>query len=107
MTDTNITMVKGDTLSFGMEFEGLDQDLSAAYFSCKMDYTDDEYAFQKALNDGITKVSTGKYRVRIAPADTADLDAGLYRYDLQISVNSDVFTLMRGVLDIQEEVTED
>ena len=26
MTDTNITMVKGDTLSFGMEFEGLDQD---------------------------------------------------------------------------------
>lgn len=34
MKDTKLTMVKGDTLAFGVEIEGLDQDLATAYFSC-------------------------------------------------------------------------
>ena len=33
MKDTNLTMVKGDTLAFGVEIEGLDQDLATA---CKL-----------------------------------------------------------------------
>lgn len=76
MKDTKLSMVKGDTLAFGVEIEGLDQDLATAYFSCKNDPNDDKYVFQKKLNDGISKVETGKYRVRVAPADTASLAAG-------------------------------
>lgn len=105
MKDTNLTMVKGDTLAFGVEIEGLDHDLATAYFSCKKDPNDDEYVFQKELNDGISKVETGKYRVRVAPADTASLEIGDYYYDLQIGVNSDIYTILRGKLTIEYEIT--
>lgn len=105
MKDTNLTMVKGDTLAFGVEIEGLDQDLATAYFSCKNDPNDDKYVFQKKLNNGISKVETGKYRVRVAPADTASLEIGDYYYDLQIGVNSDIYTILRGKLTIEYEIT--
>lgn len=104
-TDFNISMVKGDTLSFGIEIEGLDQDLDSAFFSCAGAQPTTEYVFQKSLGDGITKVETGKYRVRVAPEDTADAEAGFYFYDLQIGVNSDIFTIMKGSLCLEAEVT--
>lgn len=33
--DTNLEMVRGDTLAFAIEIEGLDQNLDSAFFSCK------------------------------------------------------------------------
>lgn len=105
MNNTNLSMVRGDTLAFGMEFEDLDQDLDGAYFSCKTSFSASEYVFQKTLTNGISKVATGQYRVRIAPEDTADVDPGTYYYDLQIAANSDVFTILRGVLEILPDVT--
>lgn len=101
----NITMVRGDTLAFGMEFEGLEQDLASAYFTCESNTTEDANIFQKSLGNGISKVSTGKYRVRVAPADTAEADIGFYNYSLKIGVNSDVFTILKGVLEIEDDVT--
>lgn len=103
--ETNLKMVRGDTLAFGVEIEGLEQDLDTAYFSCKTNYDDNSYVFQKTLSNGITKVETGKYRVRVAPADTASLEAGQYYYDFQIGVNGDVYTILRGVLKIEYDVT--
>lgn len=105
MTDTNIKMVRGDTLAFGLEFEYLSQDLDACYFSCKTSYSATDYVFQKSLGDGISKVEDGQYRVRVAPEDTANVTAGHYYYDLQIEVNSDVYTLMKGALEIEADVT--
>lgn len=107
MKDTNLAMVKGDTYAFAVEIEGLDQDLETAYFSCKQDPNDSEYVFQKELGTGISKVETGKYRVRVAPNDTKNVEIGTYYYDLQIGVNSDIFTIMRGKLKIEYEVTEE
>ena len=103
----NITMVKGDTLAFGMEIEGLNQDLDTCYFSCKKDPTDNDYIFQKELEDGIEKVSSGVYRIRVAPSDTKNVEIGNYYYDLQIGVNGDVFTILKGVLKIEREITGD
>ena len=100
-----IKMTKGDTLAFGLEIEGLDQDLETAYFSCKTELDDQNYVFQKSLGNGISKVETGKYRIRVAPEDTAYVPTGRYYYDLQIGVNSDIFTIMKGFLDITFEVT--
>ena len=105
MADFNITMVRGDTLSFGLEFEGLEQDLDTAYMSCKSSYSATSNSFQKSLGNGITKVETGKYRVRVAPADTANLTAGTYYYDLQIGVNDDIFTIMYGSLTLLPDIT--
>lgn len=105
IANTNLAMIRGDTFAFGVEIEGLDQDLDAAYFSCKKNVRDADYTFQKTLGDGITKVKTGTYRVRIAPADTKTIEPGAYKYDLQIGVNGDVHTVLKGELNITEDIT--
>ena len=104
--ETNIAMVKGDTFSFGLEFEELEQDLDTAYLTVKESYDDDTQIFQKSIGDGITKVDTGEYTVRIAPEDTQNIEARRYYYDLQVGVNSDVFTILRGILWVKNSVTE-
>lgn len=105
MANFQINMVRGDTLSFGLDFENLDQDLTSAFFSVKVNATDDDYVFQKSLNDGIEKVNDNEYIVRVAPEDTAELEAGNYHFDLQIEANGDVFTIMIGILVLEQDVT--
>lgn len=104
MKYTNLSMVKGDTLAFGIEIEGVDE-LENAFFSCKANKADEDYTFKKSLGDGIYKVDSGKYGVRVAPADTKELEAGDYYYDLQIQVNLDVYTVLIGRLEIVQEIT--
>lgn len=106
MTDYNITAVRGDTLSFGMEFDGLDQSLESAYFTARDGY-EGKILFQKSLGDGITETETGKYAVRVAPEDTETAKAGQYYYDLEISINGDVFTVLIGTLTLMQDVTAD
>lgn len=103
-TTYNIKMVKGDTESFGFELEGV-ENLDAAYFSCKRNSQDENYLFQKSLNNGITKRAENQYVVRITPDNTALLEPGQYWYDLEISKNGDIFTIFRGVLDLFPEIT--
>lgn len=110
--DTNITMVRGDTLALGIELydddgELLTDDLTGAYFSCKADSDDEEYVFQKSLSDGISKRSTGVYSVRVAPEDTEDLEAGVYYYDLEIQISSDVYTPIKGKLTLETDITRE
>ena len=102
---TNIDMIKGDTMSFGLEIEGLDQSLASAYFSVRDSLSSDAYIFQKSIGDGITEAETGRYVIRIAPEDTQNLSAGRYFYDFEVGVNNDVFTLLIGMLTIEDEVT--
>lgn len=107
MDESNITMIKGDTLSFGIEIDGLEgQSLDSAYFTCKNVPTSDEYIFRKKLWDGIHNNMDGTYTVRVAPADTANVTAGVYYYDLQIGINGDVFTVLLGLLTILQDVTK-
>lgn len=100
-----INMVKGDTLAFNMEFTGLEQDLSSAYFTAKQSYDSQDNVFQKSLGNGISKVSDGVYAVRLAPADTATVQAGKYYYDLQVGVNGDIFTILYGIINLYPDVT--
>ena len=89
-----INMARGDTLSFGLEFEGLGQNLDSAFFTVKKNALDEEPIFQKTLANGITKQEDYVYIVRVAPDDTEDLDAGQYAFDMQVSANGDVYTIM-------------
>lgn len=100
----NIEMVRGDTLSFGIEFEGLDQDLDAAYFTVR-NRNNDGQILQKSIGDGITKTEANKYRVRVAPEDTANVTPGVYNYDLEITVGDDVYTILRGTLQLFRDET--
>lgn len=103
----NFEMVRGDSLIFTFEVENLNEDLVSCYFSCKKDIDDPEYVFQKTLEDGIQKVEENKYKVRVAPLDTKELEIGSYIYDLQIGVEEDIFTVMTGQLKIEKEITEE
>lgn len=108
-SEQNLTMTRGDTFAFGIEIEGNTQELDAAYLTVKKDIDADVYVFQKSLEDGISIVETGddsiSYRVRIAPNDTKNLEAGKYPYDLELRLNGDVFTPIKGVLYIEKDVT--
>ena len=95
--DQKLTVVRGDTASFGMEIMELGQDLDTAFFTVR-DGFEGNILFQKSLDDGIVKMETGKYICRIAPEDTANANAGEYYYDLEISANEDVFAVLRGIL---------
>lgn len=101
----NLVITRGDSLIFNFEIVDLQGTLTSAYFSIKKDYSDAEYAVQKSLSDGITSVETGVYKVRAAPADTAELDLGTYYYDLQINISGDVYTILKGNLKIEYDVT--
>lgn len=108
--DKNLKMVRGDTFSFGIEYAFDDkskQDLDTCYFSCKKNADDENYVFQKLIGTGISKVGDNQYRVRVAPADTEGLDIGNYFYDLQIGLNNDIFTVLKGILKIEREITEE
>lgn len=109
MNNNNLFMVRGDTLRFNIEIEGLDTDLTGAYFSCKKNKDDTTYIFQKSLSDGITKAEeteTSKtYEIVVAPEDTEDVEDGNYFYDLQIQVGDDIFTPLLAILKIEKDVT--
>lgn len=110
MEDDYIRMVRGDTLSFGLQVYGdsgepFDQDLGLAYFTCKSNRSDNRFLFKKSLSDGVSKVGQGAYTVRVDPSDTANAKPGKYFYDFEIGCNGDVFTVMRGVIEIMQDVT--
>ena len=102
----NITMIRGDTLSFNVEVidkEGNPITADSAFFTCKKAIVN-EIVFQKSLNSGISQ-SDGLMCVRVAPEDTADIDQGRYYYDFQIGVGNDVFTIMIGMLSIEQDIS--
>ena len=106
----NFEVIKGDTLAFGVELEFTEnpQDLEQAYFTVKTNY-DDLAIFQKSLGNGIEKAGRNGnkiyYRVRVDPNDTAKLQEGIYFYDLEIRANSDVFTILKGLLIIENDIS--
>ena len=104
----NITMIKGDTLSFNAQVfddEGDPVTITDAYMTCKKIPTANVNVFQKALGSGITQDEDGLITVRVAPEDTVEAEAGQYFYDFVICVDEDVFTIMIGTLSLEQDVT--
>ena len=107
MTKKNISMVRGDTLAFDIKLTDVEATVESIYFSCKQNYTEEEYVFQKSIADGVTEVDEDTYRVRVAPEDTANVAAGEYVYDLQLGLGADIYTLLMGRLTLKQDVTEE
>lgn len=108
----DISMVKGDTMSFGFQIQGLgDQRPDEIHFTCKQDLEDDNYIFERTLDNGISfrsydqETDTLTYGVRVPPEATEDLQDGIYYYDLQLDINGDILTLMKGRLTIEWQST--
>ena len=108
----DIRHVKGDTFSCAMVIEDFDQALDSVYFTCRDGQNDDsEILFEAGLNDGISIVeydaetNTRKYAIRVAPSKTKNLQIGTYYYDLQVGINYDIFTIMRGKFIVEQDVS--
>lgn len=107
MEHENIRMIKGDTLSFGVDVrddKGALINVESMALTVKSMENGSKYIFQKILGNGITKNETG-YIIRVAPEDTENEKAGKYLYDIQIGVNHDIFTLSHGLFEIEGDIT--
>lgn len=106
----NIDMVKGDTLAFNFQIQGLNGDEATFKFTVK-EHPDEEILFAANLEDGISLVDydalkdIATYSVHISPENTKGLALGRYYYDLEMQVNTDVLTLMRGRLTLLYEIS--
>lgn len=108
MENQNITMVKGDTLSFGVmckNQDGAPIEFDTAFFTCKKNGSDTGNIFRKSLNNGITFNDKGAYIVRVAPEDTQNVEIGRYFYDMEVGVGDDVFTILKGILEIEQDIS--
>lgn len=72
--------------------------VTSGVFSLKKNINDTEYVLQKDVTDGILKIEH---------ADTNDLEARLYVYDIQVTAGTDVETVMKGVFDLLPDVTRE
>nr|DAR54804.1 MAG TPA: hypothetical protein [Caudoviricetes sp.] len=103
----NIKITKGDSFSFIFEVENMEQELKTAYFTCKNNADEKAKLFQKSLTNGITKLEGGKYIVKLSPRDTELIEVGQYPYDLQIGVDDEIYTIIKGNLMIDYDVTKE
>lgn len=106
MQDENITMVKGDTLSFNVilnDDEGNPVTVDSAEFAVRKNPTSGA-STKVDLTDGITQ-SDGVMTVRLAPSKTSALYGGYYYYDLRIGIGSDVYTLLKGMMLLEVPVS--
>lgn len=106
----DIEIVKGDTLAFNFQLQGLKGETPEIFFSCAEHY-DETPLFTLDLIDGISledynvATDTATYSVRVAPSKTKYLDVARYYYDLEVDIDGDVLTLMRGRLTLLYGVT--
>ena len=107
-----LTMIKGDTLAFNFQVQGLNgAEPAGIYFTCREKPESEDFYFQRSLVAGITQIDyddetdTATYSVRVRPDETENVTAGRYYYDLQMTVDEDILTLMKGRLNIEWQVT--
>lgn len=102
----NLTMTRGDTMAFGLYIKGLGHAADSVRFSCSKS-NGSNVIFSKDLTDSIveTRDNDPIYRIRIAPEDTNNIEPGDYLYDFEVQINSDVFTIMKGTLTIEPDIT--
>lgn len=108
----DISMVRGDTLSFAFQLKGLGgQRPSGVLFTVKESLEDTTPLIQVSLENTIDERDYDAendiltYSVRIPPEKTAEVALGRYFYDLEVKVNGDTITLMIGRLSVEYEVT--
>jgi len=97
---------RGDQFSFTITFTNLQEDFDTFVMGIKANYEDEQMLITKSLEDGITKIATGKYRVDFTPEDTEGLEPNQYVYDLRFTLEDTVFTPLSGYLNIEETVFE-
>lgn len=107
----NIDMVRGDTLAFNFQLSGLGSREAYEELNVRFAVAEDYNAapeIEATTGDGIELLDyTGDvatFGVCLSPYMTEDMTPARYVYDLQINDETNVVTLMRGVLTLLYEV---
>lgn len=101
---------RGDTLPIVFT---LDQALDLAdegtqiTFSVKVKETDNNYVFQvdKTAVTALEGEEEYSYLMKVPAENTVDLPLGRYYYDLELQANSEVYTLVKGFMDLTFDIT--
>ena len=106
-----LEMTRGDTFRFKFQrktenkeviFEKVDK----MYITIKRNQDTKKALIQKTLDNGITyDESTGYYHVTIEPKDTETLSYGNHYFDIEISKDNVVKTIVKGTINFTKEVT--
>ena len=101
---------RGDTLPIVFT---LDQALDLAdegtkiTFSVKVKETDNNYVFQvdKTAATALADEEAYSYLLKVPAGNTVDLPLGRYYYDLELQTNGEVYTLVKGFMDLTFDIT--
>ena len=105
----DIDIMRGDTFATGVKVyvsEIPDNIFFACYGNIK-----DSYIFSKQLGDDVSIIESQtsldkpytSFRIRIAPEDTRDISPGKYLYEIKLSFDGDIRTIVQGTLTIIPE----
>ncbi len=106
-----LEMTRGDTLKFKFQRkteneEVIKEKVDKMYFTIKRNQETKKALIQKTSDHNITYDEvTGYYHVVIEPEDTDNLSYGKYYFDVEITKNDIVKTIILGTLQINKEVT--
>lgn len=101
--------IRGDTKKYYFQRKDRNGDIITAtpdsiYFTVKRDYTDTKVVFQKTIHD-MTMDEDGTWHFTILPTDTNGLKYGNYVFDIQVTQDTVVTTIAKGVFTVEQEVT--
>ena len=110
-TQTNLEIRRGDTHTYTLTFTIDSAILPITDY--KVYFTAKRYGWETDENASITKDITehfdavgGISKVTLNPADTKDLDPGIYLYDIQIKkADGAIITILNGELEILYDIT--
>lgn len=108
MEEKEISFTRGDTYVIGFTVKELVGELDTAYFTCRKDkLRETPVLFQVSLGNGITYLGENEYQVVIESSMTKDMPVGSYFYDLELSKNGSVKTVLKGKLKLTWDTTGD
>lgn len=94
---------RGATFSFIIIFKNMNQDVATMTFGLKEDYGL-PMLLEKNIGDGITKITTGKYKVDFSYTDIMNLEAGMYIYDLRYTIGDTPSIPLSGYIIVNDSV---
>ncbi len=104
--ERDFTIIKGNNISFKVEFNDLESEVTGAYMSAKKKVNDTAYAFQVSLGNGISIIpDTNSYLVNVPTTLTKNLECGSYYYDLTFVIGTTVITLLNGIMTVNPNIT--
>jgi|13_taG_2_1085334.scaffolds.fasta_scaffold28128_2 uncharacterized membrane protein len=106
-TVQNITIDQGTTFSLTINLtndDGTEKDLSSYTVSAQMRksyYTSTYTAFTTAKVD-----NEGELTISLTAAQTSDIKAGRYVYDIEIESSAETLRILEGIVTVTPEVTK-